>query len=152
MPRPITPLIAADIIIRLQDRPPQCVVLIERHFTPHGWALPGGFVDVGESLEAAAIREAKEETNLDVKLETLLGCYSDPTRDHRGHTVSAVYVATASGEPKAADDAKNIMLMDARDRSIQLAFDHCRILEDYIEFLVSGRLAPLRMPIFLPAQ
>jgi 8-oxo-dGTP diphosphatase len=145
MPRPVTPLIAADIIIRLRDRPRQLVVLIERQFAPHGWALPGGFVDVGESLEAAAIREAREETRLDVKLEALLGCYSDPTRDHRGHTVSAVYVATASGEPRASDDAKDIMLMDARDKATQLAFDHRRILDDYIEFLESGRPAPLRI-------
>ncbi|MCP4409667.1 MAG: NUDIX hydrolase [Gammaproteobacteria bacterium] len=144
MSRPVTPLLAADIIIRLRGMSKYSVVLIERLNPPYGWALPGGFVDVGESLESAAVREAKEETCLDVSLQALLGCYSDPSRDARGHTVSAVYMATASGKPTAADDAKQIMVMDSRDTATRLAFDHRQILDDYIALLKTGRIAPLR--------
>jgi 8-oxo-dGTP diphosphatase len=104
MNRPVTPQLTADIIIEMIDRPGRPIVLIERKYPPPGWALPGGFVDVGETLESAAVREAREETSLDVTLNLLLGNYSDPLRDSRGHTVSAVYIAEAQGEPRAADD------------------------------------------------
>ena len=102
---PVTPLLAADIIIELVDRPGRPIVLIERRNPPPGWAIPGGFVDVGESIEQAAVREAREETALEVRLTALLGVYSDPKRDARGHTASVVYVATARGTPRAQDDA-----------------------------------------------
>ena len=95
MSRPITPVLAADAIIELVDLPDRPIVLIERRNPPPGWAIPGGFVDVGESVPDAAVREALEETSLEVKLDTLLGCYSDPSRDSRGHTVSLVYIACA---------------------------------------------------------
>jgi 8-oxo-dGTP diphosphatase len=143
MPRPVTPAIAVDIIIELADRPGRPIVLIERRFEPYGWALPGGFVDVGERLEEAAVREAGEETCLEVRLLALLGCYSDPARDPRGHTVSPVYVAEARGEPRAADDAKNLRVFRP-DELPPLAFDHDLILSDFREFRVSGRPAPLR--------
>ena len=93
MEKPVTPLLTVDIIIEMIDRPGRPIVLVERKYPPHGWALPGGFVDVGEPLESAAIREAREETSLEVTLKVLLGNYSDPARDSRGHTVSAVYIA-----------------------------------------------------------
>jgi ADP-ribose pyrophosphatase YjhB (NUDIX family) len=96
MPRPQTPLLAADTIIELTGRPGRPIVLIERRYPPYGWAIPGGSVDVGEPLEAAAVREALEETALQVTLRALLGLYSDPRRDPRGHTVTAVYVGEAS--------------------------------------------------------
>ena len=102
---PVTPLLAADIIIELVDRPGRPIVLIERRNPPPGWAIPGGFVDVGESVEQAAVREAQEETALDVTLAELLGVYSDPQRDARGHTASVVYIAVAQGTPHARDDA-----------------------------------------------
>jgi 8-oxo-dGTP diphosphatase len=143
MPRPVTPAIAVDIIIELTDRPGRPIVLIERRYEPFGWALPGGFVDVGERLEDAAVREAREETSLEVKLLTLLGCYSDPARDPRGHTVSPVYVAEASGEPRAMDDARNLDIF-APEQLPPLAFDHELILGDYREYRATGRLTPLR--------
>ncbi|MGH8398901.1 MAG: NUDIX domain-containing protein [Gammaproteobacteria bacterium] len=146
MPRPQTPLLAVDIIIELAGRTNQSdrsIVLIERRNPPHGWALPGGFVDVGESLEHAAVREAKEETGLEISLKVLLGCYSNPARDARGHTVSAVYVAEAAGEPRAGDDAGKVKLVNPLNHP-KLAFDHALILSDYCRYRETGILAPLR--------
>lgn len=141
--KPLTPLLTVDIIIELLDRPGRPIVLIERKYPPPGWALPGGFVDVGETLEAAAVREAREETSLDVSLQLLLGNYSEPSRDPRGHTASAVYLATASGEPLAADDARTVKLFDPVQLPA-LAFDHERILADYLYYRQTGKLRPLR--------
>jgi 8-oxo-dGTP diphosphatase len=143
MTRPVTPAVAVDIIIEMADRPGRPIVLIERRNPPPGWALPGGFVDPGETLEAAAVREAREETSLDVTLKRLLGNYSAPQRDPRGHTVSPVYIAEASGEPRAADDARNLGLYDPGDCP-PLAFDHGLIITDYLAYLETGRVAPLR--------
>lgn len=131
MPVPKTPLLTADIIIELADRPGRPIVLIERRHPPFGWAIPGGFVDVGERVEAAAIREAREETALKVKLLLLLGMYSAPDRDPRGHTASAVYVAEARGAPLAQDDARTVGIFSPDSLPQLLAFDHHRILSDY---------------------
>ncbi len=103
-PKYRNPVPTVDIIIET----PKGIVLIERRNPPHGWAIPGGFVDYGETLEDAARREAKEETSLDVELKNLLYVYSNPSRDPRQHTVSTVFIAKAKGTPKAADDAKNL--------------------------------------------
>ena len=143
MRKPLTPLLTVDVIIEMVDRPGRPIVLIERRNPPHGWAFPGGFVDVGESLEAAAVREAQEETSLDIGLTLLLGNYSDPSRDFRGHTASAVYIAEAEGEPHAADDAKNLDLFDPR-RCPELAFDHDRIIRDYLYYLDTGNIPALK--------
>lgn len=142
--RPITPLLAADAIIELTDKPGRPIVLIERKNPPYGWAIPGGFMDVGELLEMAAIREAKEEVCLDVTLKALLGMYSNPKRDDRGHTVTAVYIAQAAGEPKAADDAKDLAIFDIDNLPDELAFDHAQVLEDYREFRKTGQVASLK--------
>jgi len=144
--RPVTPLLAADTIIELSDKPGRPIVLIEREFPPYGWAIPGGFMDVGERLETTAIREAKEEVCLDVTLNALLGMYSDPKRDHRGHTVTAVYVAEATGKPIAADDAKNVVVFDLDNLPKELAFDHAKVLEDYRKFRDTGQVARLEIP------
>lgn len=145
MARPVTPVIAADALIELVNRPGRPIVLIERRNPPYGWAIPGGFVDVGEPIEAAAIREAKEETSLDVELVVLLGIYSNPQRDPRGHTVTAVYIARARGEPQAADDAKNLGVFAPDQLPAPLAFDHAMVLEDYRRWRDSGVVAPLRI-------
>jgi 8-oxo-dGTP diphosphatase len=144
MSRPVTPLIAADIIIELVDQPEHPIVLIERKYPPLGWAIPGGFVDIGESIEQAAIREALEETCMKVSLTTLLGIYSNPARDPRGHTATAVYIATATGMPKAADDAQNVALFAPSQLPKLLAFDHDLVLQDYLHFKLNGQLTPLR--------
>jgi 8-oxo-dGTP diphosphatase len=131
MTRPTTPPVAADVIIELVDRPGRPIVLIERRFPPPGWALPGGFVELGETVEAAAVREAREETGLEVELVSLLGVYSDPARDPRGQTVSIVYVGRARGEPLAGDDAGAYAIVDPVSPP-PLAFDHARIVADYL--------------------
>ena len=144
MPKPVTPLLAADAVIELTDAPGRPIVLIERANPPFGWAIPGGFVDVGEIVEAAAVREAKEEVSLDISLIALLGIYSDPSRDNRGHTVTAVYVAEASGMPKAADDAKNCRCFNLDALPEPLAFDHAQVLADYKKYRETGRVALLQ--------
>jgi 8-oxo-dGTP diphosphatase len=124
------PLLTVDIIIEIND----AIVLIERENPPFGWALPGGFVDYGESLETAAIREAKEETSLDIKLVRQFYAYSDPSRDPRHHTVTVVYIANAIGAPKAADDAKNTGLFTKGNIPKPIVFDHEKILCDYFYY------------------
>lgn len=142
MPVPKTPLLTTDVIIELLDRPGRPIVLIKRRHPPHGWALPGGFVDVGETVEQAAVREAREETALEVRLKALLGVYSDPARDPRGHSVSVVYVAEAHGTPRAQDDAAETRAFSPQALP-ELAFDHARILSDYRAYRDSGvRPAP----------
>ncbi len=129
--RPQTPALTVDIIIELADRPGRPIVLIERRHPPPGWAIPGGFVDLGETVEQAARREALEETALEVRLLRLLGVYSDPARDPRGHTVSLVYVAEGRGEPEGRDDARRAAVFDLAKLPRPLAFDHAQILADY---------------------
>lgn len=126
------PALTVDVIIELEG---QGVVLIRRRNPPYGWALPGGFVEYGESLEDAARREAREETALEVALLRQLHTYSDPARDLRGHTVSTVFVARASGRPEAGDDAKTVGVFTRETLPAEIAFDHRTILEDYF----SGR-------------
>jgi len=121
------PFPTVDIIIELEGG----VVLIERKNPPHGWALPGGFVDYGESLEDAAVREAREETSLEVNNLRLLGCYSDPRRDERMHTISTVYMADGCGQPRAADDAADVGIFQLDNLPGPLCFDHADILADY---------------------
>lgn len=128
--QPKTPLLTVDIIISIND----AIVLIARKNPPHGWALPGGFVDYGESLETAAKREAKEETSLDIELIEQFHTYSDPERDPRGHAVTTVFLARAQGTPKAADDAGRIGLFRRDALPEPIVFDHLRILSDYFQY------------------
>ncbi len=128
------PFPTVDIIIEL-DRG---IVLIERRNEPLGWALPGGFVDYGESLESAAVREAREETSLEISELRLLGCYSDPARDDRMHTISTVYIAKAQGAPRAADDALNLAIFRLDSLPERLCFDHASILADYAAYKQSN--------------
>ncbi|MBA4393807.1 MAG: purine-nucleoside phosphorylase, partial [Desulfobacca sp.] len=124
------PVPTVDVIIEL---PGGKIVLIQRKKPPFGWALPGGFVDVGESLEEAAVREAREETSLEVSLVRQLHTYSRPDRDPRGHTISTVFIAQAQGTPQAADDAQGIGVFDRLSLPFPLAFDHHQILNDYFD-------------------
>ncbi|MDA8170058.1 MAG: NUDIX hydrolase [Nitrospiraceae bacterium] len=121
------PVPTVDIVIEYEGG----IVLIERKNPPHGWALPGGFVDYGEPLEAAAVREAREETGLAVALKRQFHTYSDPARDERMHTITTVYIAEGSGRLQAADDAKKAGVFGRKNLPGPLAFDHKKILEDY---------------------
>jgi len=132
----INPVPTVDIIIEIEGG----IVLIERKFEPKGWALPGGFVDYGESLENAAIREAFEETSIKIVELKLLGCYSDPARDKRQHNISTVYVAKGSGLPEAGDDAVNARLFQTDNLPKDLCFDHTQIVQDYLNKKTSGLL------------
>lgn len=121
------PLLTVDLIIEHEGG----IVLIKRKNPPSGWALPGGFVDYGESLEAAAVREAKEETCLEVELIRQFHTYSDPGRDPRYHTVTTVYIARARGDVRAGDDAKEVGIFQKDNLPTPIVFDHREILEDY---------------------
>ncbi|HDZ62856.1 MAG TPA: NUDIX hydrolase [Nitrospirae bacterium] len=122
-----TPLCTVDVIIEKDGG----IILIRRKNPPPGWAIPGGFVDYGESLEDAVRREAFEETGLEIKLIRQFHTYSDPERDPRHHTVSTIFIATASGEPKAGDDAAEVGIFARDSLPNEIAFDHRKILEDY---------------------
>ena len=124
------PYVTVDIIIEIQGG----LVLIERSNPPYGWALPGGFVDYGESLETAAAREAKEETNLDLENAEQMHTYSEPGRDPRFQTISTVFIAQASGTPRSGSDAQNIKVVPEADLlNLEYAFDHKQIIEDYLK-------------------
>ncbi|GAB4221492.1 MAG: NUDIX hydrolase [Spirochaetota bacterium] len=129
------PVPTVDIIILLEDENGNIkndeIILIKRKNPPYGWALPGGFVDYGESLEQAAVREAKEETSLDVTLLRQFHTYSDPSRDPRQHTITTVYIAKAKGTPHAQDDAQEIGIFNVDDLPQPIAFDHASIIEDF---------------------
>jgi 8-oxo-dGTP diphosphatase len=131
--RPDTPPVTVDVIIEVGER----IVLVERRYPPAGWALPGGFVEVGESLAEAATREALEETALAVQLHEQFFAYSDPRRDPRGATVSVVFLGRATGEPHGGDDASRAALFPP-DAPPPLAFDHAQILADYLCYRRTG--------------
>ncbi len=135
-----SPVPTVDIIIELDG----AIVLIERKNPPYGWALPGGFVDYGESLESAACREALEETGLTVDLLGQLHTYSDPARDSRQHTISTVFIARATGKPKAGSDALTTRLFTKNTLPDKLAFDHALILNDYFDAGENGKTGPLK--------
>jgi 8-oxo-dGTP diphosphatase len=124
------PLPTVDIIIQVKGG----IVLIERKNPPYGWAIPGGFLDWGETVETCAVREAEEETGLEVHLEELFYVYSHPARDPRHHTVTTVFVASANGRPEAADDAKNAGVFTHGNLPGPLVFDHQQILGDYFRY------------------
>ncbi len=125
------PFPTVDIIIETQTSNKKGIVLIKRKNPPYGWAIPGGFVDYGESIERAAIREAEEETALKVDLIRQFHTYSDPLRDPRHHTISTVFIASASGEPEGRDDAAEAAVFSKDEIPEQMAFDHRIIIEDY---------------------
>ena len=124
---PRNPFCTVDAIIETEGG----IILIKRKNPPSGWAIPGGFVDYGESLEGAVRREAKEETGLDIKLIRQFHTYSDPKRDPRHHTVSTIFIATAAGKPKAGDDAREVGIFNKDNLPEDIAFDHRQILKDY---------------------
>lgn len=130
------PLPTVDIIIEVDGG----IILIERKNEPFGWAIPGGFVDYGESLENAAIREAREETTLEISDLRLVGCYSDPNRDKRSHNISTVFAARGHGIPKAADDAANLATFPLESLPSALCFDHDKILNDYRRLKTEGKI------------
>jgi 8-oxo-dGTP diphosphatase len=139
------PTPTVDIIIELIDLPHRPIILIERLNPPHGWALPGGFVDYGESLETAAIREAQEEIGLAVQLLEQFHVYSAPDRDPRQHTISIVFIATAIGDPIAQDDAKSVKIFAPWEIPTELCFDHGLIIKDYLDYRNYHRRPGIRL-------
>jgi 8-oxo-dGTP diphosphatase len=147
MPRYRNPAPTVDVIIEMKDkRGEPGIVLIKRNNPPFGWALPGGFVDYGESCEAAAVREAREETSLEIKRLEQLHTYSDPGRDPRKHTISTVFMARAKGTLRAGDDAREAAVFSRAKMPAPLAFDHARILSDYFKRRDGGRRRAARSP------
>jgi len=134
---PKTPYLAVDGVVRLWEGERfKGIVLVERRYEPLGYALPGGFVEVGETVEKAVLREVKEETGLDAQIVKLLGVYSEPNRDPRFHVVSVVFVLDAYGEPKGGDDAKKAVVFPIEDLPFdKIVFDHAKILKDYLRCL-----------------
>jgi len=135
---PKTPFLAVDGIVKLFDNSGNFkgIVLIERKNPPVGLALPGGFVEVGETVEEAVVREIKEEINLDFQIERLLGVFSKPDRDPRFHVASVVFVGRAVGEPKASSDAKEAKVFKLEDIPWdKLVFDHAEILKRFLDTL-----------------
>lgn len=132
------PVPTVDAIIEV----PGGIVLIRRLNPPPGWALPGGFVEYGETVAAAAVREAREETGLNVVLTELFHVYSDPARDPRSHTIATVFIGTASGVPVGGDDAVEAAVFAAESLPAMLAFDHARIVDDYFVYKRTGRRPP----------
>jgi 8-oxo-dGTP diphosphatase len=128
--QPRFPRVTVDVVIQMNGSPGR-IVLVKRRFPPLGWAIPGGFVDWGETVEGAAVREAFEETSLQVKLLRQFHVYSDPARDPRGHTVSVVFVAAGEGELRGRDDAAEARVFERLELPSPLVFDHARILSDY---------------------
>ena len=124
------PLVTVDIILEIDDK----IILIRRQNPPYGWALPGGFVNYGESLESAAVREAKEETSLEVVLVDQFHTYSDPGRDPRHHTITTIFIGKGIGVPKPADDAKQLGMFSIHDLPDPIVFDHKNIINDYFRF------------------
>lgn len=121
------PFLTVDVIIEIDSG----IILIKRKNPPPGWAIPGGFVDYGETIEDAVCREGKEETGLDIELVRQFHTYSDPKRDPRHHTVSTIFIARATGNPKAGDDAKELGIFTKDSLPEDIAFDHRQILDDY---------------------
>lgn len=132
------PTPTVDLIVELVDQPHRPIILIQRRNPPLGWALPGGFIDYGESAEAAAKREAQEEISLSVELIEQFQVYSDPERDARQHTLSIVFIAAARGKPQAGDDAQTVGVFDLWEIPRNLCFDHDRILRDYWHYRYYG--------------
>ncbi len=132
------PTPTVDVIINVEGG----VVLIQRKNPPRGWAIPGGFVDEGESVAAAAAREALEETGLQIELLEQFFCYSDPARDPRSHNISVVFIARASGAPVGADDAAMARVFSLDGLPEQLVFDHAQILNDYRRYRETGERPP----------
>jgi ADP-ribose pyrophosphatase YjhB (NUDIX family) len=131
------PIPTVDIIIEVNTKHKKGIVLVERKNPPYGWAIPGGFVEYNESLETAAVREAKEETGLKIKNLRQFHTYSQPGRDPRFHTISTVFIAEADSLPKAASDAKNVVVATKEEilsGKYNLVFDHKEILQDYFKF------------------
>lgn len=137
------PAPTVDVLIELDGRPGE-LVFIERRNEPHGLALPGGFVDEGEFVADAAVREAREETGLEVELIELLHVYSDPARDRRKHTISIVFIARASGQPVGGDDAARCVVCRPEDLPAPLVFDHATIVADYQAYRRHGVRPPPR--------
>lgn len=139
--RPVTPLITVDALIELSDGR---IVLVKRKYPPPGWAIPGGFVDPGESLYHAVRREAMEETSLDVQVQEIFHIYSKPWRDPRGDTVSVIYFCTADGDPHGGDDAAEAVAFSPDQIPEEMAFDHGEILQDFIRWRKTGKRPSLQ--------